>query len=174
LLLDERAWGDVAARIDGTVSESHVLAEYSVGLSPGFTRRLVRHYVVDGDKISRVDPVALGPRDFVDEWLKRDWVESAGWTEARNRAALGLWHGKGTSIDFENTTSMHCGQSPDLWQVVNNYSADANHELLEYYLVRWRPPYRFTMVDVSKRPWPGCVEPDSQADEERTLFAGRN
>jgi len=88
LLLDERAWGDVAARIDGTVSESHVLAEYSVGLSPGFTRRLVRHYVVDGDKISRVDPVALGPRDFVD---------ATGWrVRAGRKRAIGRRSACGT------------------------------------------------------------------------------
>lgn len=163
--------GFVEDRIDGTVSGGDVLIEYTVNLSEGSTRRAVRHYVVDGDKIRRVDPVALSPREFVDEWFKRDWVESAGWTEARNRAALDVRHRKTVGVDLK-MVSMHCGQSPDLWPVVNNYSYDANNEVLEYFLVRWRPPYQFTMADFSERPWPGCVEPDPQADEGRTLFAG--
>ena len=39
-----------------------------------------------------------------------------------------------------------------------------------YFLVRWRPPYRFTMVSVSDRPSPDCTEKDPEADEARSLF----
>jgi hypothetical protein len=40
----------------------------------------------------------------------------------------------------------------------------------EYFLVRWRPPYHFTMVEVSGHPKPACTEEDREADEPRTLF----
>ena len=30
-------------------------------------REAVRHYLIEGDRVRRVDPVALGPRDFVDK-----------------------------------------------------------------------------------------------------------
>jgi hypothetical protein len=39
-----------------------------------------------------------------------------------------------------------------------------------YFLVRWRPPYRFTMVDIGDRAYPGCTTEDGEADERRSLF----
>ena len=54
-------------------------------------RRMVRHFLIDGDRVTRVDPVALSPRDFVDEWMTRPWEESAGWSAS---ADLRRWHGK--------------------------------------------------------------------------------
>jgi len=54
-------------------------------------REVVRNYSIRGDHIQRVDPVALSPRDFVDEWLVRPWTESAAWSGA---AGLEEWHKK--------------------------------------------------------------------------------
>lgn len=153
LMLDEREWAFVEAPILGTVGRDDVLVEYAVALSGvGPSRRQVRHYVVDKEKVERVDPIALGPRDFADEWLTRPWQESVRWTEPGKRATLARWHGADNTIDFSNTT-MHCRQSPDLWQVMSGYDVVPWNRPLTYFLVRWRPPYRFTMVDVSDHPW---------------------
>ena len=68
---------------------------------------------------------------------------------------------------------MHCPRSPDLWQVGMNFSpleTSPAKESSEYFLVRWRPPYHFTMVEISDHPKPGCTEEDKEADEPRTLF----
>ena len=174
LLLDEREWAFIEAPILGTVGQNDVLAEYDVSLSGiGVGRRQVRHYAVDKERVERVDPIALGPRDFADEWLTRPWAESIRWTEPGKQAALARWHRTGNSIDFSNT-AMHCRQSPDLWQIMSGYSVVPFDTPLRYFLVRWRPPYRFTMVDVSDHPWPGCTEEDPEADAPRTLFAGQD
>ena len=67
----------------------------------------------------RTDPFALGPRDFVDEWLKTYWRESSTWSEGANRRAMLDWRG---TFDKERTTgeflypTMHCQSAPDLWQ----------------------------------------------------------
>ena len=45
---------------------------------------------------------------------------------------------------------------------------------LGYFLIRWRPPYHFSMVGVSEQPWPNCTEKDPEADEFRTLFPDRD
>jgi hypothetical protein len=64
--------------------------------------------------------------------------------------------------------TMHCPTTPDLWQVGIDLG-DPPQSL--YFLVRWRPPYQFTMVNVSDHPSPDCTEPDRQLDEERrTMF----
>src|SRR6185312_12800072 len=54
-------------------------------------REAVRHFLINGDQVRRVDPVALSPRDFVDEWLTRDWKESARWSAS---PALRRWQGR--------------------------------------------------------------------------------
>src|SRR5260221_4888691 len=42
-----------------------------------------------------------------------------------------------------------------------------------YFLVRWRPPCRFTLVDLCDHPSPACSEKDHKADDDRTLFPVR-
>ena len=69
----------------------------------------------------------------------------------------------------------HCPAMPDLWQVGIDFS-DPPKPLRAppkptYFLVRWRPPYDFTMAQVSDRPSPSCTEEDRKSDDEpRTLF----
>ena len=135
-------------------------------------REAVRHYLIDGDHVRRVDPVALSPRDFVDEWLTSDWKESATWSTS---ATLQQWHRKlhadWAGGEFGKAT-MHC-QSPDLWQVTfAPTEAKKNYEPgpTVYFLIRWRPPYHFTMMDLSDKPWSRCTQEDPDADEWRTLF----
>jgi len=135
-------------------------------------REGIRHFLIEGDQVRRVDPVALSPRDFVDEWLTRGWDESAVWSES---PTLRHWHAKlhadFVSGEFGDRT-MHC-QSHDLWQVtVEPWNAQKNFEPepKAYFLVRWRPPYHFTMVNISEKAWPRCARQDPEADEWRTLF----
>jgi hypothetical protein len=171
LLVDEthpQAWVRGGGYVVGAVNDGDALIEFTTNSIDGgvHNRQVVRHYIIEGDRARRVDPVALSPRDFVDEWLTRPWTESAGWS---NAAALQTWHGKvhadSIGAEFEDPTK-HC-QTPDLWQVGVTFG-DA--KAATYFLVRWRPPYRFTMMNVSDKPWPLCNQPDPQADEWRTLF----
>lgn len=136
-------------------------------------REAVRHYLIAGDEIRRVDPVALSPRDFVDEWLTRNWNESGTWSAS---PAFQSWHqklhGDWVGGEFAYPT-MHC-QTPDLWQV--GFAPEQPQKNFEpepavYFLVRWRPPYHFTMTDIGDKPWPHCAQEDREADEWRTLFA---
>jgi hypothetical protein len=150
-----RDWFDEKAPVD-------VLIEFTEGsIDAGIhNREAIRHYLIDGDKVRRVDPVALGPRDFVDEWLTRPWKESATWSAS---PALEQWHRKfhAGSVGGEFTdATRHC-QTPDLWQVASGGT---------YFLIRWTPPFRFTMIKISNRPWPLCTQPDREADAWRTLF----
>ena len=71
--------------------------------------------------------------------------------------------------------TMHCPATPDLWQVGVDFSHPPTPLDAEpkgtYFLVRWRPPYTFTMVQVSDRASPNCTEEDRKVDDEpHTLF----
>lgn len=70
---------------------------------------------------------------------------------------------------------MHC-QRPDLWQVgITPADEKKNFEPKPevYFLVRWRPPYHFTMVGAADKPRADCNQPDPEADEWRTLFSNQ-
>ena len=72
---------------------------------------------------------------------------------------------------FDET--LHCA-TPDLWEVTLTHYGEQKGPAGfpdHLFLVRWRPPYHFTMVDVSTTPWPRCTEKDPDADAWRTLFA---
>jgi hypothetical protein len=67
----------------------------------------------------------------------------------------------------------HC-EIADLWQVsFETWNAQKNFDTntAVHFLVRWRPPYHFKMVNISDKSWPGCTQTDPEADAWRTLFA---
>src|SRR5262249_47418848 len=129
-------------------------------------REALRHFLIEGDRVRRVAPVALSPRDFVDEWMTRPWSESHEWCSSQG---LSKWHQK-LSADFVGGDFLgdttHC-QTPDLWQVgfhpriaKRNFAPEPD----VYFLVRWTPPYRFALVGISDNPWPRCTQADPEAD----------
>jgi hypothetical protein len=152
-----------------------VLIELTVGsVDVGIhNREAVLHYLIEGDKVRRVAPVALSPRDFVDEWLTHDWQASAAWSTSE---ALHSWHRKlhadwvgGT---FQGNTK-RC-QTPGLWQVAfapSDPKRNYEDQPPLYFLVQWNPPYHFTLKDVSAEPRSDCTQDDPEADEWRTLFS---
>ena len=136
-------------------------------------REAVRHFLIEGDRVRRVAPVALSPRDFVDEWMTQPWSESQEWSLSPD---LSEWHQKlhadWVGGDFLGET-MHC-QTPDLWQVgFEPQDAKRNFEPKPhvYFLVRWTPPYRFVLASISNTPSARCVQADREADEWHTLFS---
>jgi len=130
----------------------------------------IRHYGFDGAKLTRIDPIALGPRSFVHAWLDPDpgeddsWMDDERWVEAAKRPQFQAWrkqHQKdGRFTGFFGPASMHCRLDPTLWQVTLT-SGDAS-----YFIVRWSPPYRFKLLDIAATPRTDCID----ADAERTLF----
>jgi hypothetical protein len=165
----------------GSIAQATILQEPSVDVLIEFTRRSIdggthnregiRHYLIDGNHVRRVDPVALSPRDFVDEWLTRRWNESARWSAPDLRQWHRKLHADFVAGEFAAPT-MHC-QTPDLWQVAlapQSAKKRFEPEPEVFFLIRWRPPYHFTMVDIGNKPWPRCHQEDPEADEWRTLF----
>ncbi len=176
----EWAYLGVYFPIQGSVTRDDVLVEFTIrSIDAGVhSRKAVRHYRIDGDQVRRTDPLALSPRDFVDEWLTHDWIEAAFWSESANRGSASDWHKKLhkdlVAGEFVYPT-MHCADAPEVWQVGVDFSDPPTPPDAEpkgtYFLVRWRPPYRFTMVEVSDRPSPACIDEDRMVDNEfHTLF----
>ena len=170
LLLDKAEWAFLGTHdipIMGSIGREDALVEYTTNSADVgvFSRQVVLHYSLASDKVTRIDPLALSPREFVDAWLAEDWSESRRWSERPHLAGLKAANNTRGRNNFMPTRS--CSE-PDLWQV--GMESDDNKPAPVYFLVRWRPPYKFRMVQSSRRPFPNCKTEDPKADEPRTLF----
>jgi hypothetical protein len=138
-----------------------VLVEYTKSFSKASDsgREVVRHYRLTDGRLQRIDPIALGPLDFVAAWDELDGPARANWTDRAVRATL-------VSLKLEDAPrdphpTRRCESKPETWQV---------HFGGRYFLVRWRPPFHFMMMDSDTKPFAGCTEVDPEADDFRSLF----
>ncbi|MBV8166893.1 MAG: hypothetical protein JO021_08875 [Alphaproteobacteria bacterium] len=158
----------------GSLSAHEALIEFRVGSLDHdlHNRPAVRHFRIDGAAVTQIDPIALSPRDFVEEWLTQTWDASERWTDARARSGLERWHerlqGDVRSGEFLDATK-RCYRSADVWQVAIRFG-DREKPIDAYFLVRWQPPYRFAMVAIANQTARDCTIEDPEADDRRTLF----
>ena len=167
---DELYRGDAPAIAAGSVTPGDVLVEYRTASIDGdvLIRPAVRHYLVGpGDKLERIAPVALGPKDFVDEWLTSKWRVAAAWSSSES-PTLARWHRvlHGEHLLGEFDPPRRCRVDPTIWQV----GFAPNDQPKRFYRVRWMPPYRFTMVAVAASKRPGCDQAVPMPDDLGTLF----
>jgi len=171
LLMDRSEWaylGRSDVPIEGSIGRSDALIEYATHSIDGgvLTRETILHYSLTPDKVERIDPVALSPRDFVEEWLAEPWEQSQLHSNPSALDFLKKAHQDAGRDEFQPTRSC---RTPEVWQV-GLESIDGKKAPV-YYFVRWRPPYHFTMNRASERPSPDCTVLDPAADDAtRKLF----
>jgi len=111
-------------------------------------RRYVLHYILDGDEVKRIEPIALSPRDFVEEWLTRPWTEIAEWSEP----GLAGWHTRlhRDLVSGEFDSVKRCAE-PGAWQVSIGFDGKT-----EYFSLLDRGRGRYRMLRVGDLPQPDC------------------
>jgi hypothetical protein len=132
----------------------------------------VLHYrIAAGDRVQRIGPVALAPRDFVDEWMRSGWDEARAWTDGKARAALGALRARlGDRPYGEFDPERRCRSDPTLWQIGFTPEREGRALPPVYFRIRWMPPYRFTLMGAGSRPLAGCDRVEPRPDEPGTLF----
>lgn len=118
-------------------------------------RMWVRHYRIDDNSIRRIAPVALSPRDFVDEWIISPWDEAIGWSGG----GLAQMHSKLSQRKFHDSynydSATRCSGAYPRYQIaINSDETDENF----YFLVSGNFDYR--MDAVSSVPNPSCRGPN--------------
>ena len=158
LLLDERPLanlGQEGPAYSTRLEPNGALVEfYGSSIDAGLLiRKHIVHYLADGDKAKRVEPIALTPTGFVEEWLTRPWTEIAPWSEPQ----LAEWHQKlhKDYVSGEYDTLRRCAEAGQ-WQVSINFSDDQN----TYFSVLDGGDKRFRMLNVSEKPRPDCSGPN--------------
>ena len=165
------AWlGKDDSAVHGRISAEDAWIEYTILSIDGgaHNRQAVQHFKITPTKIERIQPVALRPRDFVEEWLQTGWQEAAAWSDTPDLGAQHLALHKPFVGGSYIETTKHC--SAALWQVGIELGVPPKPF---YFVVRWEKSNHFTMMHILNQPMPECHATDPNADEERTLFPAR-
>lgn len=94
------------------------LTFHSWSIDMGVHNRVwVRRFSIDGFRVQRIDPVALTPRDFVDEWIRAPWDSASAWSLG-DRDGLGRLHRKLHDLHgFEYVSARACSDALDQMQI---------------------------------------------------------
>jgi hypothetical protein len=168
LLLEKTPLANLTEDHSARLEPEGALIEFSsdsIDSSGVFVRKYVLHYKLDGDTVRRIEPIALTPQDFVEEWLTRTWNEIAEWSEPQ----LAEWHKKlhKDQVHGDFDAVRRC-VDPGQWQA--SLSLDGK---TRYFLVLDRGDYRYRMLRVSQNPRPDCKgenEMLGSRDPKPTLF----
>lgn len=156
---------DVDGPLSGRLENGDLWAEYlaaSVDMAR-HSRRAIHHYRFAEGRLRRLDPFALSPVDFVEEWLSQPWPGATALTEPGARAASeglhALLRGRGgaptQSGEFQGE-AQRCRRDPTLWQVRMSFADLPPRRRDVAFLVRWKEPERFRLAAARFRPWPDC------------------
>jgi hypothetical protein len=124
-------------------------------------RVFIRHYSVSGDTVRRTQPVAVSPRDFVDEWIVSPWKEASQWsakpslTQLQQAHRMMSRHKDSERILLEYGSIFRCSDGKR-YQVELGEMTGPKFEAEKsvYFQVAGDGP--FTMVKVSGTPDPKC------------------
>jgi hypothetical protein len=146
---------------DAKVTPNEFLLELTAdALEAGWRRTYILHYRIDGKAVTRLDPVALQPQDFVHEWIIEPWSHM----ESRSASSLVKWHGllhDDNELFFgDYDFAQSCSERPDYTQVAVEVPKLNGHELPEpetvYFLVKDNGSYSYEMSEISYARQNGC------------------
>lgn len=174
LLIDGREGNAYVGRRDPAISArfegADVLLEMDVmSLDPKRQRRVaVQRFDITAQTPRRVAPIALTPRDFVEEWLRAPWSVASTWTQTSARPALERIHAdiaaSGLRASFPSPTS-RCEKEDGIVQVAVRLS---NGERFFRFKQDAAGAYEMRAADSASSP--ACRTLDSALDTPRTLF----
>jgi hypothetical protein len=124
----------------------------------------ITRYQITGDQIARIQPLALTPDDFLDEWVQLDWSDAARWSSQSSGADLPTWHSKLHALQNDSTEIefvQPCPQQPradkiwlaGLWidQKLNPASAEER-----LYIILSERNHAFFVDSIAKTRPTGC------------------
>lgn len=133
------------------------------------TRTGIFRYRVNGEQVSRVQPVAMNGRDFVDEWLQVGWPEASAWSDPQTLPALEQAHGQllsGLNAKDHPMSASYgpvrsCSDDRNKYQVQLDLqpSGKPGRTVSHYFLIR-SGTNSFTMLSALSAPDAQCKGPD--------------
>lgn len=116
----------------------------------------IRDFSVTGDEVKRVPPVAVSPRDFVDEWIISPWKYAAEWSVPTKVTTLHSAHDQVKKAGVGEFDSVHkCTDDPSHYQVA---LARGDGRILYFQVVG--PDQNYKMDQVGASPEAQCDGPE--------------
>ncbi len=144
----------------------HVAAQ---GLDDSIMTRVhVQKYEVNGNRVTRVPPLALAPEDFLDEWVEMKWESASTWVSSTDAAKLQYWHNRLSregreKIDTELTFVQRCPAAANIakWQIGLQLEGTGEHDLPgdlpdELFFTISKRDGAFYVESIGKDRPPGC------------------
>jgi hypothetical protein len=150
-------WGGEDVGTIAATKDSADIRFHAESIDDGVHNRLwIRHFRVTGDTVERVQPVAVSPRDFVDEWIVSPWAQAKAWSLQSRMTVLHAAHevaaGEKKDEGFEFTAAQRCSDMPDHFQIT---LAPMDESRPSYFQVRGRT--EFTMLSVDREASQACA-----------------
>ncbi len=132
------------------------------------TRVHVQKYEVNGDRVTRVPPLALAPEDFLDEWVEMKWESASTWVSSTDAAKLQYWHSRlgkeaRAKLDTEFAFVQPCPAAANIsrWQIGLQLEGTGEHDLPgdlpdELFFTISKRDGAFYVESIGKDRPPGC------------------
>jgi hypothetical protein len=138
---------------------------HSNSIDSGVHNRVwIRHYSVIDDTVHRTQPIAVSPRDFVDEWIVSPWEKAAQWSskpssvELQRMHALLLKRNEAAETLLEYNSVRKCSESSDRYQVeISEQIAPDFRTTVRSFFFEVIGENTYTMVRVSEKRDPRCT-----------------
>lgn len=130
----------------------------------GHNRVFIRHYSVVGDTLRRIQPVAVSPRDFVDEWIVSPWSEAKAWssevslTQLQRAHATWSRHEKATDRLLLFCSAQKCSGGNYQVEVCEETGKNFDVSHSSYFEIAGKGTY--TMTRISSTANPRCQGPN--------------
>ena len=141
----------------------------SQGLDDSIMTRLhVQKYEVNGDRVTRVRPLALAPEDFLDEWVEMKWESASTWASSTDAGKLQYWHSQlskdgRAKLDTEFAFVQPCPGAANVskWQIGLQLEGTGEHDLPgdlpdELFFTISKRDGAFYVESIGKDRPPGC------------------
>lgn len=137
----------------------------------------IYRYRISGNQITRVQPIAMNGRDFVDEWLNSPWDESKNWNSSSDLAGLEAAHRKTKALKdakAEGPPSFTYGPVRSCTDSQSHFQVELDEGWWVEQQEDWRPDKpayfqiqegknSFTLLSASAQPDPHCSGADIMA-----------
>ena len=119
-----------------------------------------------GDAVRRTQPVAVSPRDFVDEWIVSPWQEASQWSSKPDLEVLrnshAVWSRRDRSENklLEYYSMRRCSDVQDHYQVEIGEETGPKFQTSRSFYFQVLGSEAYTMLRVSKKPDASCSGPN--------------
>lgn len=160
-------WGNEDYGTLTVQTDAFDLRFHSASLDAGVHNRVfIRHFSVIGDAVRRTQPVAVSPRDFVDEWIVSPWEEAARWSSNSNLELLRKSHevwsrrAKSENLLLEYYSMRRCSDAQDHYQVEIGEESGPKFQTSRSFYFQVVGSETYSMLRASEKPDARCGGPN--------------